>query len=235
MAFGYHGSRDFQKNARRRSGQHNSSKLHRLLCHHRRCGVEQLEERTLLNGSTEVLPTYQHVIYDVANGVPFIPSSGAKAAAPLGWASPPSSAFTPQQIQTAYGIGQITDGGVTPVGTGETIAIIDFFDNPKFVSRNGNADVNQDPNFLASDLHQFDQEFGLPEPANFFTKVDQSGGTNYPMSDPGWGTEIALDVEWVHATAPGPRSFWSRQIPTATYLATRFPGPATTPARRPSR
>ena len=46
-------------------------------------------------------------------------------------------------------------------------------------------------------------QYGLPEPANFFTKVDQNGGTNYPVGDPGWGTEIALDVEWVHAIAPG--------------------------------
>ena len=84
-----------------------------------------------------------------------------------------------------------------------TIAIIDAYDNPKFVSRNSNADVNQDPNFLASDLHQFDLQYNLPEPASFFTKVDQSGGTNYPTGDTGWGTEIALDVEWVHAIAPG--------------------------------
>src|SRR5439155_7137311 len=54
---------------------------------------------------------------------------------------------------------------------------------------------------IASDLQQFDQYFGLPAPT--FTKVNQSGGSQLPQADSGWAVEIALDVEWAHAIAPG--------------------------------
>src|SRR5262249_26426406 len=43
--------------------------------------------------------------------------------------------------------------------------------------------------------------FGLPDPA--FTKVNQSGGSTPPAANAGWASEIALDVEWAHAVAPG--------------------------------
>src|SRR5207302_1023727 len=57
-----------------------------------------------------------------------------------------------------------------------------------------------DPNFVNSDLHQFDLQFNLPDPV--FTKMDQNGGTAYPAANGGWAVEIALDVEWAHAMAP---------------------------------
>jgi Bacterial pre-peptidase C-terminal domain len=148
-----------------------------------------------LQPGTSQIDYFSHVVFDVDGNV----------ATPDGAASPPIGAVTPAQIRHAYGIDQIFDGGVLQDGTGMTVAIIDAFDNPRFVSRNGSADVNSDLAFLASDLHKFDLQFGLPEPAGFFTKVNQSGGTSYPVGDTGWGTEIALDVEWVHAVAPGAR------------------------------
>ena len=59
-----------------------------------------------------------------------------------------------------------------------------------------------DPNFAASALHIFDQQFGLPDPPNF-TKYNMLGQTtNLPAEDEGWFLEIALDVEWSHAMAP---------------------------------
>ena len=57
-----------------------------------------------------------------------------------------------------------------------------------------------DPN-IASDLHQFDVAFSLPDPK--FTKVNQNGGSPMPAANAGWASEIALDVEWAHAIAPG--------------------------------
>ncbi len=147
----------------------------------RRLSVEPLEQRTLLSATFQ----FDHIVY----------GSG-------GSTTPPSTAFTPDQIKAAYGIDRITDLGIRQEGAGQTIAIIEAYDNPEFVGRNSNADVSQDGAFLTSDLHKFDETYGLPEPAGFFTKVDQRGGTNYPVSDTGWGTEIALDVEWVHAIAP---------------------------------
>ena len=156
--------------------------------------LEHLEERTLLSVSLQ----YDHLVVSRGPGNELAPFG-----VPAGSAAPPTGAFSPAQIEQAYGIDQVKDSGVLQDGTGETIAIIDAYDNPMFVSRNSNADVNQDPNFLASDLHKFDLQYGLPEPAGFFTKVNQTGGTTYPSGNTNWGTEIALDVEWVHALAPG--------------------------------
>src|SRR5262249_17507985 len=41
----------------------------------------------------------------------------------------------------------------------------------------------------------------LPNPV--FKKVAQDGSTNFPEPNHDWAGEIALDVEWAHAIAPG--------------------------------
>ena len=109
------------------------------------------------------------------------PTNGAK---PLSSAGP--TGLTPAQIRHAYGFDQISfsNGTIAGDGAGMTIAIVDAYDNPK----------------IASDLHQFNLAFGLPDSG--FTKVNQTGGTNYPAVDAGWAGEIAMDVEWAHAMAP---------------------------------
>jgi subtilase family serine protease len=101
--------------------------------------------------------------------------------------TPPPGAFTPARIQQAYGFNQVTFGSVKGDGTGQTIAIVDAYDDPN----------------IQNDLNVFDSQFGLPNIA--VTRVNQSGGTSYPSADPtgGWETEEALDVEWAHAVAPG--------------------------------
>ena len=109
---------------------------------------------------------------------------------------PPGSAFSPQQIRAAYGINLLSQEGV-----GQTIAIIDAYDNPKFVSSSNTAA------YATSDLHDFDAYYGLPDfggSGPTFTKLDENGGTNYPATQSGgnWESEIALDVEWAHAIAP---------------------------------
>src|SRR5262249_26065742 len=101
------------------------------------------------------------------------------------FASPGPTGYSPAQIRHAYGFDQIAFGAVPGDGRGTTIAIVDAFDDPN----------------IANDLHQFDVQFGLPDPT--FTKVNQSGGTSMPAANGGWATEIALDVEWAHAIAPG--------------------------------
>jgi Domain of unknown function (DUF4082) len=101
--------------------------------------------------------------------------------------SGPGGGFTPAQMQTAYGFGSISFNGTAGTGSGETIAIVDAYDNPN----------------IQSDLNTFDSYFGLP--ATTVTRVNQTGGTSYPPTDPtgGWELEEALDVEWAHAMAPG--------------------------------
>jgi hypothetical protein len=113
------------------------------------------------------------------------PAAGIVAAA---GAAGPAGGYTPAQIRAAYGAdpASLLGGAITGDGSRQTIAIVDAYNDPN----------------IASDLHAFDVAFGLNDPPTF-TKVDQSGGTNYPKTDGGWSTEIALDVEWAHAVAPG--------------------------------
>ena len=95
--------------------------------------------------------------------------------------------YSPGQIKSAYGFDQVSlSGGATPDGTGQTIAIVDAFDDPNIVS----------------DLATFDSQFGLPAPPSFRV-VNQTGGSSLPQPDAGWAGEISLDVEWSHAIAPG--------------------------------
>ena len=89
--------------------------------------------------------------------------------------------YGPADIASAYGL--------TGTGAGSTVAIVDAYDNPK-------AEAN---------LATFRTTFGLPPctTANgCFRKVNQRGGTTPPEGDPGWGVEIALDVQAVSSSCP---------------------------------
>jgi hypothetical protein len=142
----------------------------------RRPEVELLEDRWV--PSATLKPTY--VIHHGGGLSPY-------GSNPMG--------YTPAQIRHAYGIDLISFGGITGDGSGQTIAIIDAYDDPKFVN-------STSANFVNSDLHKFDVQFGLPDPPSF-RKVAQDGSSNYPAANAGWAGEIALDVEWAHAIAPG--------------------------------
>src|SRR2546421_675341 len=79
------------------------------------------------------------------------------------------------------------------------------------------------------DLLQFDVAFGLPDPT--FVKINQNGGTPPPAANGGWASEIALDVEWAHAIAPGARillveanSASTSDLFTAVRTAANYPG-----------
>src|SRR5260370_1365887 len=122
-----------------------------------------------------------------------IGGGGSGGVTPAG--SPGPTGYSPAQLKHAYGFDQITfnNGTVTGDGSGEAIAIVDAFDDPRLVS-------STNPNFATSDLHKFDLAFNLPDPT--FTKLDENGGTSYPAANAGWISEIALDVEWAHAIAP---------------------------------
>jgi len=93
--------------------------------------------------------------------------------------------LTPAQVTTAYGLDAIrfptAAGSVRGNGGGETIALIEAYHDP----------------YLASDLHTFDRAFGLPDPS--LVVANQAGS----VTNPDWGLEESLDVEWAHAIAPG--------------------------------
>ncbi|WP_422929952.1 hypothetical protein [Singulisphaera sp. PoT] len=104
--------------------------------------------------------------------------------------SPVAGSLTPSQVSQAYGFSQIVfNSGTKSVkgdGTGETIAIVDAYNDPN----------------IAADLAKFDSQYNLPSAS--LTVVNQSGSTtSLPATDAGWALEISLDVEWAHAMAPG--------------------------------
>lgn len=87
--------------------------------------------------------------------------------------------WTPADIEAAYNLPSSTKG------TGETVAIVDAYDNPD----------------VASDLSTYRSHFNLGT-AKFY-KYNQDGQqSNYPQGSPGWGVEIDLDVQMVSAACP---------------------------------
>jgi subtilase family serine protease len=102
---------------------------------------------------------------------------------PAATASP--TGLSPSTIKSAYSFPTSSTAGA-----GQTVAIVDAYDDPT----------------AESDLGVFSAQFGLPActTANgCFAKVNQTGGTSYPRKNSGWALEIALDIEWAHAIAPG--------------------------------
>ena len=127
--------------------------------------MEELELRALLSGTIIGQPTF--VIGRLAG-------------------HGPGGGFTPAQMETGYGFSSINFNGTAGTGQGETIAIVDAYNDPN----------------IQSDLNTFDSEFSLP--ALTVNVVNENGGTKLPGVDPtgGWELEESLDVEWAHALAP---------------------------------
>ena len=95
--------------------------------------------------------------------------------------------YTPAQIQQAYSLPSLYRAGIT--GKGTTVVVVDAYGSPT----------------LAADLREFDSEADLPgatlkilRPLGRIPLYDQSSTTRV-----GWAGETTLDVEWVHAIAPG--------------------------------
>ncbi|WP_020471135.1 S53 family peptidase [Zavarzinella formosa] len=159
--------------------------------HRSRLMIDTLEDRTVPAGLADpstVIDYPNYRVYAASGSVTGDVVQMGEADTPAGASSPPTSAKTPVQIRKAYGLDTILFGGVTGDGAGQTVAIVDAYD---------------DPNILA-DLTTFSAQYGLPSPtAANFSKVNQSGGSTAGMAtNSGWAGEICLDVEWVHAIAP---------------------------------
>jgi subtilase family serine protease len=95
------------------------------------------------------------------------------------------SGLAPASVKAAYAFST-----ALTAGAGQTIAIVDAYDDPR----------------AESDLGTFSSTYGLPicTTANrCFTKVNQTGGTRFPRSNSSWALEVSLDVQWAHAIAPG--------------------------------
>jgi len=89
--------------------------------------------------------------------------------------------YGPKDLRSAYKM-----KGAADQGSGQTIAIVDAFDDP-------NAE---------SDLAQYRSTFGLPACTTgngCFHKVGQNGGAPPGTTDVGWGVEISLDLDMASA------------------------------------
>ncbi|HEY1603451.1 MAG TPA: dockerin type I domain-containing protein [Pirellulales bacterium] len=190
----------------------------RARCRARALRLESLEERYLFDAaSSQIIATPtaapgDSVVNASSASITSITAAGSGAAtagassasdqdASSGGAEPLvnlSSPFKPAQIAMVYGFNNIffppngPSGPTKGDGTGQTIAIVDPWNQPNIVS----------------DLKAFDHAFGLPDPQ--LTVVNQNGNASpLPSNAPktgdnaNAGIEISLDVEWAHALAPG--------------------------------
>jgi subtilase family serine protease len=96
--------------------------------------------------------------------------------------------YTPAQLQSLYGLPTAYKAGFD--GTGQTIVLLEAYGYPT----------------IESDANAFNQLTGLPQFTSSNFKII------YPQGPPvspqaaaltGWDIEIALDVQWAHAIAPG--------------------------------
>jgi PKD repeat protein len=116
------------------------------------------------------------VAADVAASVgakPYVPGDGAYETGPKG-------GLTPADLASAYEYNPAASGG-----EGQTVAIVDAYDDPK----------------IEADLGEFDTHYGLSECTSAngcFKKVGQTGGAPPAADTSGWSGEISLDVETVH-------------------------------------
>jgi PKD repeat protein len=117
----------------------------------------------------------------LASGIyPYAIGAGSASAGPAG-------GLTPGELATAY--------GYSPAGgSGQTVAIIDAYDDPK----------------IEENLAEFDNHYGLGECTKVngcFRKVNQAGSESpaaLPATDEsGWSQEISLDVEMVRSVCRG--------------------------------
>lgn len=111
-----------------------------------------------------------------------------------------ASGYGPADLHSAYSLAPLPATGATFAGNGQTVAIVDAYDNPN----------------TAADLVAYRQQFNLPLCATsattptatdltscFFTKVNQAGAAGpLPAGNTSWGQEIDLDIEMVSATCP---------------------------------
>ncbi|MGZ4257257.1 MAG: S53 family peptidase [Gaiellaceae bacterium] len=94
------------------------------------------------------------------------------------------SGYGPADLQSAYALPS------SSAGSGQTVAIVDAFDDPT----------------AESDLGSYRSFYGLPpctKANGCFRQVNETGGTlPMPPANPDWGLEISLDLDMVSAVCP---------------------------------
>jgi hypothetical protein len=142
-------------------------------------------------------PDSSNIFYSAQSRLISADNGGTVANASL---SDAGLAYTPAQIRTAYGINALSLDG-----TGQTIAIVDAYDDPSIYQA---MDAYDNQFGLTSSGATLYQKYGPA--SSFLTVLNQQGQTTFlPTTDPAgagvanWELEAELDVEWAHAIAPG--------------------------------
>lgn len=100
----------------------------------------------------------------------------------------PPLCYSPHQIQTAYALLPLLNAGIR--GQNQTIVIIDAYQNPT----------------IRADLRLFNRLFGLPDaPLEILAPFGLHPFNETNPIAASFALEIALDVQWAHAIAPGAR------------------------------
>lgn len=123
--------------------------------------------------SADVAPHHARCFAEYRSAPKPTPAGAGSAEAPSG--------LRPSDIASAYRL---------PPGKGQTVAVVDAYDDPK----------------AESDLAAYRKQFGLPActTANHcFRKVNQRGAAKpLPKGDPNWAVETSLDLDAVSAVCP---------------------------------
>jgi len=155
------------------------------------CGptVEELEGRQMLSAAVSATAAGIAVPTLINLGRVAAPGSVKPTNSPDNASAP----YTPSQVQTAYGVNLISFNGIVGNGAGQTIAIVDAYNDPNIVT----------------DTATFNTRFGLPQfnsGGPTFQVLNENGGTTLPMNTNttvgDWDLEESLDVQWVHSMAP---------------------------------
>ena len=141
--------------------------------------------------------------------------AGSAEAAPMA-ASTAVTVYTPAQIRAAYGLpalpastSGLTAAQAAQLGAGQTIYIVNAKHDPNVVAEL--AAFNAKFNLPGCTSRTLAAGASLPLAAAAATGCElvvaystSAGGLSAtaPAYDSGWATEIALDVQWAHATAP---------------------------------
>lgn len=161
-----------------------------LVAHRPSLLFEGLEDRQLLSVAPHHHHHHHHRAVTTATATAthnFVIKNNAGTNRPMTASSPVG--LSPATVRHAYGMDTLSFNGVAGDGSGQTIAIVDAYNDPN----------------MAADLHTFGQTFGLSDPA--LSIVGQTGSSTLPGVDPSgkgnsWAVETSLDVEWAHAVAP---------------------------------
>ncbi len=160
--------------------------------------------------------------------------------------------FYPDQIRTAYGINNTSDNGpgilfgaTAGDGSGQTIAIVDAYDDPNILTdvdtfdqalsaTNGGPTLYTQYGAASTFLNVFNQN-GVNITAQIGSPGTGTSPNEVPSLDPtpppnSWAGEVSLDVEWAHSIAPAAQidlilaDDASNNLFTAVTAATNLPG-----------